>query len=572
MASIQNPILRGFNPDPSILRVGEDFYIATSTFEWFPGVQIHHSKDLENWHVVSRPLDRVSQLDMKGDPDSGGVWAPCLSYHNGLFHLMYTDVKANAIIGGGLMHIMHNYLVTAPSIEGPWSEPVHLFSGGYDPSLFEDDDGRTWVAWANFDYRKMFALHNRKTSIPELIKILRRDGFKGTDPFTGIYIQEFSHAEQRLIGERRLLHTGTGRGVPEGPHIIRRNGYYYLLIAEGGSAYDHCVSLLRAKELFGPYEINPYNPLMTSKTAPDHPLQKAGHADYVETPAGESYIVHLCSRPLNGKHSILGRETALQKVYWTEDGWLRLQGDEQQPSLEVESPGLPAHPWPKLPVRDDFDGENLGIQYHTLRIPLDERSLSLRERPGFLRLYGAEGLNSLFHQAMVARRQEHFCYRASTSIDFEPVDYNQAAGLVAWYDTDNFHYCHITQDEDRGKVLEILSASFGVYKRALNTPIRLRSGPVELRMEMRDTRLQFFYRQGEDAWQKVGKSCDTRNLTDENHYPYPSKILSSLAKPLGADAVGFTGSFIGLCCQDIGGRRPIADFDFLEYAPLDDEH
>src|SRR3954454_16739320 len=206
--TITNPILRGFNPDPSILRVGDDYYIATSTFEWYPGVQIHHSKDLVHWRLLTRPLRRASQLDMRGDPDSCGVWAPCLTYADGLFYLIYTDVKryGRASVGGtgaASLRDFHNYLVTAKRIEGEgeregdWSDPIYLNSSGFDPSLFHDEDGRKYLLQMLWDHRPG---HNR---------------------FPGIILQEYSPSERRLVGRRELIFRGTDIGFTEGPHLYK---------------------------------------------------------------------------------------------------------------------------------------------------------------------------------------------------------------------------------------------------------------------------------------------------------------------------------------------------------------
>jgi xylan 1,4-beta-xylosidase len=200
-SKIINPILPGFNPDPSIVRVGDDYYIATSTFEWYPGVQIHHSRDLVNWRLVAHPLDRAELLDMRGNPDSGGIWAPCLTWHDGLFWLIYTDVKRHE----GSFKDMHNYLTTCATIDGRWSDPVYLNSSGFDASLFHDDDGRKYLCNMEWDYL-----------------------FKGTD-----------------------------LRVTEAPHIYKRNGYYYLLTAEGGTGYTHAMTMARSKNLRGPYELDP---------------------------------------------------------------------------------------------------------------------------------------------------------------------------------------------------------------------------------------------------------------------------------------------------------------------------
>jgi xylan 1,4-beta-xylosidase len=269
---IRNPILRGFNPDPSIVRVGDDYYIATSTFEWYPGVQIHHSRDLVHWRLLTRPLRRASQLDMRGDPDSCGIWAPCLTHHDGLFHLIYTDVKrygrsSAAGAPGASLRDFHNYLVTSATIDGDWSDPIYLNSSGFDPSLFHDDDGRKFLVNMLWDHRPA---QNR---------------------FAGIVLQEYSPAAQRLIGERQIIFAGTPIGFTEAPHLYKRNGWYYLLTAEGGTGWGHAVTMARSRAIDGPYELHPDVYILTARDRPDAPLQRAGHADLVDTPAGQTYIV-----------------------------------------------------------------------------------------------------------------------------------------------------------------------------------------------------------------------------------------------------------------------------------------
>jgi xylan 1,4-beta-xylosidase len=211
---IRNPILRGFNPDPSIVRVEDDYYIATSTFEWYPGVQIHHSRDLIHWRLLTRPLSRSNQLNMLGDPDSCGIWAPCLSYADGLFYLIYTDVKryGRTSVGGAAgasLRDFHNYLVTSPRIDGDWTDPVYLNSSGFDPSLFHDDDGHKYLLNMLWDHRT------------------------GQNRFAGIVLQEYSVEQQKLIGAQKVIFEGTPLGLTEGPHLYKRDGYYYLLTAEG---------------------------------------------------------------------------------------------------------------------------------------------------------------------------------------------------------------------------------------------------------------------------------------------------------------------------------------------------
>src|SRR5690606_33496975 len=212
---ITNPILPGFHPDPSIIRVDDDYYIATSTFEWFPSVIIYHSRDLVNYRPLTTVLRSTSQLNMVGDLDSGGVWAPCISYSNGIYYLIYTDVVSRM----GAFKDTHNYMVTATDIMGPWSEPIYLNSSGFDPSLFHDDDGKKWLVNMLWDHRK------------------------GTNSFAGIVLQQYCPEQQKLIGERKLIFKGTDLRLTEAPHLYKRNGYYYLITAEGGTQYEHAVTL-----------------------------------------------------------------------------------------------------------------------------------------------------------------------------------------------------------------------------------------------------------------------------------------------------------------------------------------
>lgn len=571
---IHNPVLRGCNPDPSILRVGDDFYIATSTFEWFPGVQVHHSRDLVHWRLLTRPLARVSQLDLKGVKDSGGVWAPCLSHHEGTYYLVYTIALCQSGMHGGPMNDLHNLLVTAPDIMGPWSEPVHLVSAGFDPSMFHDEDGRHWLLWAAFDHRPMVFMQAGRLHPWLGLKMMGRAGADGLNPFKGILMQEYSHERKALIGEPKLIFKGTALGVTEGPHLYRHGGDYHLMTAEGGTGRDHAVTMARSRTIDGPYEVFPDNPLLTSRGQHGLALQKAGHGSLVQTPSGEWYLAHLCARPVPGTPHFrcpLGRESALQKVAWGADGWLRLDGGGRYPQVDVTAPDLPARAWPDRPVRDHFDARELGSEFQTLRVPLGEDSLSLVERPGFLRLKGREGLSSLFTQALVARRQQSFHYQAETCIEFEPTSYLQSAGLIAWYDTGNYFYLRITHDEQHGKVLDILGASQYVARSLLARPIALDAGrPIHLRVQVHDSRLQFHYALDPAHWVAIGGHCDASILSDEHHEMLRSPLDRLVMRVMGNYALAFTGAFVGLCCQDLSGHRLPADFDYFEYRETPD--
>jgi len=525
MQHITNPILRGFNPDPSILRVGDDYFIATSTFEWFPGVQIHHSKDLVNWKLITRPLNRLSQLNMLGNPDSGGIWAPCLSWHDGLFYLIYTDVKLTS--ERFTVKEVYNYLVTAPDILGPWSEPIFINSSGFDPSLFHDDDGRKWFVNMLWDFR----------------------GRDKNALFAGILLQEYDPAAKKLVGPIRKIFTGTPIGLTEGPHLYKHNGYYYLMTAEGGTEYEHAVTMARSKNIEGPYEVDPQNPMLTSYQKPSLTLQKAGHASLVETQAGEWYLAHLCGRPLGAeRRCILGRETALQKCVWTDDGWLRVEGGGNDPKVSVPAPSLPAHPFAAELARDDFDAPELNIHFQTLRIPAEPSWLSLTERPGFLRLYGRGPLNSLHYQSLVARRVQAFRCEASTCLEFAPDNFQQMAGLVAYYDTSLHYYLNVTADEGKGTYLTLTGSDLDQPICPMEQDIPLCGATrIFLKATFDNEQLQFAYALKEGEWINVGPALDATKLSDDY------------------GGLGFTGTFIGLCAQDLSGQHKYADFDWFEY-------
>jgi xylan 1,4-beta-xylosidase len=270
MEPVRNPILTGFHPDPAIVRDGDDYYIATSTFEWFPGVRIHHSRDLRNWHLVGDVLDRVSQLDMRGCQNSAGVWAPCLTHADGLWWLIYTNVRHHA---GHVVLDTPNYLVTAEHIDGPWSETTYLNSRGFDPSLFHDEDGRKYLVQ------------------------MQTGEACGSRRFDGIILQEFDPRLRCLIGPSRTIWQGSPIGITEGPHLLKKDGFYYLITAEGGTAMRHAVSVCRSRSLWGPYELHPDNPILTAYEKQGLALASTGHASLVETPQGEWYMAHLCNRP-----------------------------------------------------------------------------------------------------------------------------------------------------------------------------------------------------------------------------------------------------------------------------------
>jgi xylan 1,4-beta-xylosidase len=523
-AVIENPILRGFNPDPSIVRVGEDYYIATSTFEWWPGVRLHHSRDLVHWRPVGHALTRESQLNLRGIADSGGVWAPSLSHRDGKFWLIYTNVRTCGM--GRPFKDVGIYLTTAPAIDGPWSEPVSLNAIGFDPSLFHDDDGRNWLVNMIWDFRP------------------------GRNRFAGIVVQEYDSAAEKLTGP--MTNILAKEILTEGPNLYKRDGWYYLMLAEGGTGWNHGIAMARARTITGPYELDSQASVITTRDAPDSRLQKAGHGELVETPAGEWYLVHLASRPLgtgDQRRCVLGRETCLQRMRWSDDGWLRLAHGGTRPQVTVPAPGGGAmHPWPLASGRDEFDAPQLGSEWSSLRGPVDESWLSLSPRPGWLRLRGRESLHSLFHQSLIAQRiTEHHC-TAQTCLEFRPVHFTQMAGLVCYYDTRTHFYLRLTHDETRGRILGIVLTDDGIYAELAESVIQVNDwSRCHLKAEIAGVRLQFFASRDGAVWQSIGPALDASKLSDD----------------YGA-GLHFTGAFVGLCAQNLGGAGATADFAYFD--------
>jgi xylan 1,4-beta-xylosidase len=513
---IRNPVIRGFAPDPSAVRAGDYYYIANSTFEWFPGVRLHRSRDLETWTEVRPPLRRATQLDMRGDPNSGGVWAPDISAKDGVFYLVYTDVKSKH----ATWYNTPNYVVWTDDIEGDWSDPVYLNSSGFDPALFHDDDGRTWLV-------------NMKNG------------------FGGILLQEFSVEEKKLVGEIRNVYPGSGAGYTEGPHIYKRNGMYYLLVAEGGTGLMHRVTVARSESLFGPYETMPSGPLVTSCDDATLSLQKAGHGDLFEAANGDWYVCFLCSRPVAGNlKSVLGRETAIEKIVWRDDGWPELARGGHNPG--------PATADARHDYRDDFDSRELDFGWKSLRFPLGaDASLSVRK--GFLALAGRESIYSNHRVTLLARKQESLVATTSAALEFESECAEQIAGIAYMYDNMHFYLLAKSKRSD-GK------ATLSLYEYNALKPIKtceeeIPEGRIELSVRTDSVRAQFSYRMcgvtagvaasacssagsSIDGWKAIGPALDVAPLSDE-------------------EARGFTGAHFALYCHDLTGRGKQAFFDYF---------
>lgn len=532
---IVNPVLKGFNADPSIIRVGNTFYIANSTFEWFPGVQIHESKDLVNWELITHPLDRVSLLDMRGNNDSGGIWAPDLSYSDGKFWLVYTDVKVTE----GAFKDCINYLTTADDIRGPWSEPIRLNGVGFDASLFHDDDGKKYLVQMEWDHREY---HH---------------------PFHGIKLTEYSVDEQRLLPETgKIIYTGTNVKLTEGPHIYKLNGFYYLFAAEGGTVWSHQEVVARSKDLYGVYETQPET-FLTAFYDGDNPLQKCGHGSLVDTEHGEWYFAHLTGRPWHHETEshhdprgwcTLGRETAIQKVEWDEQGWPHIIGGKQG-SVEVAAPiGYEEQLVPSINPLDHFENTDLSIHFNTLRIPFTQQMGSLSERPGWLRLFGQDSLTSHHDVSFVARRWQAFDFVAETKLNYQPFSYQQMAGLANYYNSKHWSLIQVTWQEEKGRVIEITENNRGNFTSYLkDQAIKVPEDVTDVYFRVNVQTQQYTYSYSFDGkeWLEIPILLDAAILSDD----YVLQTYGGF----------FTGAFVGLVNIDYSGYRIPADFDYFKY-------
>ena len=538
---LKNPILPGFNPDPCICKAGDDYYMAVSSFEWMPGIPVYHSKDLKNWELYTHVLTDDETVDLKKLPSAKGIWAPCLTYceKEELFYVVY-----------GVMNSMNaryfdvdNYVITAKDIKGPWSEPVYLHSSGFDASMLHDDDGRKWIVSLDWETRA------------------------GYEKPGAICLVEYSPEKKEIIGyPKRIWHGGTDRGCIEAPHLYKRNGYYYIMCAEGGTGYGHSVTMGRSKNVWGPYEKDPQNPIVTSipgdfneRHDPDHLkpkyfnpdsiLQKSGHGSYIENELGEVYLVHLTSRPFVPElRCTLGRETAMQKMKWTEDGWLRMADGSNLAKEYFEPSKLPEVPVKQIPDFDDFDDETLGIQYYAPRI-MPQRFIDLKSRPGYLRMRGQESRTSLNKVSILARKLTSVHATITTKMEFNPEVHQHSAGLIMYYDNMNYINLRKYYSETLGQnALSIIHLENGEKTEFLNTRIPVDDVPIYLRLHINGRKSYFEWSYDGKDYLAIGKVFDTTKFSDE-YCKYGE----------------FTGTFVGITCADRVKHQHYADFDFFEY-------
>ncbi|GHP13855.1 glycoside hydrolase 43 family protein [Lentilactobacillus fungorum] len=536
---LTNPVLPGFNADPSMIRVGDTYYIANSTFEWFPGVRLHESKDLVHWKLLPSPLSTTTLLDMNGNPASGGIWAPDLSYADGKFWLVYTDVKVTE----GAFKDMTNYLTTAEEITGPWSDPIRLNGVGFDASLFHDQNGRKYLVQQTWDHREY------------------------RHPFDGITLTEFDTDTMKLDPKTaRTIYRGTDVKLVEGPHLYQKDGYYYLFAAQGGTVFTHQEVVARSKTLAADsFETEPDGPFITNFDTPDFEIQKQGHGALVETPGGEWYYASLMARPWNHDTesaydprgwSTLGRETSIQKVEWDDQGWPRVVGGHGG-QVEVEAPKDAIETDAPLTHsrHDEFDQDTLDTDWNTLRVPFTPHTGSFGD--GQLKLIGHLSLTSNFDVSMIASRWQAFNFDAETKVKFDPFTYQQMAGLTNFYNDKHWSWIFITWDEKKGHVIEVAENNRGNYTSYLkDDAIKIPAGVdyVWFKTKVRKQSYTYEYSFDGETWHEVPVTLDAAVLSDD----YVLQTYGGF----------FTGAFVGLAAVDYSGYDEVATFDYFDYKEL----
>ena len=545
---IRNPVLPGFHPDPSIVRAEGRYVVATSTFEWFPGVRFHVSEDLVNWSPAGYALTDPEHLDLRGVPDSGGIWAPSLSHSGGRYWLVFTVVRTMA----GQAKDLDNYVTTAESLAGPWSTPVYVGSRGFDASLFHGPEGRLWLVGLRWDHRT------------------------GNPRFGGIQLQELDSQTLHRLGAPSVIHISTSGELIEGPNLYFRGGWYYLLLAEGGTGWNHGIRLALSRDIRGPYEEDP-EPVLTTRdldplavarggeTGVSGGLHKAGHGELVVTPDGEWYLVHLASRPIEAAEGAvcpLGRETCLQRVSWTEDGWLRLADGGHHPALEVPAPGAAGHrgPHQEAALPPGYSGKlapgSVGDEWMTLRGPADESWARWIPASGTgdpeglrLRLTGRDSLRSLHKQSLIAHRVTHATSRLYAVVHANPVEPAHRAGVTAYYDTTGHVFWHLTADDDGRRVLAVERRD---ARGELDTVLDVdpgQDGPVHLEVAFDGAAVRASVSLDGGTWVPLGDPLDVSPLSDDH-----------------AGLLRFTGAFVGIAATDLAERRWTADFERVGFA------
>ena len=508
----QNPVKRGFFPDPSVVRVGDDYYMVNSSFQYFPAIPISHSTDLVHWEIIGHAITDPEDLDLGDIRDSHGIWAPDIAYENGRFIILATlRLNGDGKRGGNVLR--RQLMVSSERPEGPYEKPVWLEVDSIDPSLFVDDDGRHYMVIS-----------------------------------PGICLVPLSDDCRRVTGEPVQVWPGTGERCPEGPHILKRGKYYYAILAEGGTGYGHGINVARSEKLYGPYEPSPYNPLLR-QSDPEAPLQRCGHGKLVCDGNGDWWVLYLCGRPNGGHYTTIGRETALEPVTWLEDGWFVINHGRGPSTVNI-APRLPETRTAKW-ERDDFDGESLNLNWEFVRTPA-RGSYSLTERPGWMRIWTRDGqLWEIRAKNTLLRREQELCYTAVTKLEFDPVRNGEQAGLTCYYSTATYARFSLCYEEGR-KLQLVINRNHG--EELIAQVEEIENGPVYLKVTVEHLTRRFSYSYDGARWIPAGTLENCIYLCDEGVPDDPKR---------------HTGTLVGIYANNGGcGSRIPADFDFFEYTDV----
>lgn len=528
--TLVNPILTGFYPDPSVVQVGTDYYLVNSTFSYFPGIPVFHSKDLKNWKQIGNVIDRSSQMDFMGEKLTRGLFAPAISYHNGTFYVTCTDIDHDG-----------NFVVTAKNPAGPWSNPIRIPQArGIDPSLFFDDDNKAYIIYNSDapDHKPLYSGH-RTIRIYEL------------DPVT-----------LKVVGEEKQLVNG---GVDlskkpvwiEAPHIMKRNGWYYLYAAEGGTSVNHTEVVFRSKSVWGPFVPYENNPILTQKGLPEDrkdPITSAGHAQFVDGPDGKTYAIFLAVRPYEGNYYNTGRETFIAPVEWQND-WPVINPPTKNVDYAYKVNYKEVKQKDALPQAGNFaytlTFENKLDPALLFMRTIDSSSFALSKQSGLTMKLKPETIMELGNPSFIGKRQQHLFCTAETELDFSPKSEKEKAGLTIFQDEAHFYFLSKSIKEGKPMVQLFKSAATGKEMELISEmPIPDAKKPVKLRIVAEGDTYSFYFSKG-SSWELLKDKVDARFLSTEV-------------------AGGFIGCLFGMYATSSGEPTTnSASFKYLKYSGND---
>lgn len=495
----QNPVIPGFHPDPSVCRVGDDYYLVNSSFCYFPGVPLFHSKDLVHWEQIGNCLTRPEQVKLANAATWGGIYAPTIRYNDGVFYMITTNVSDRG-----------NFLVHTTDPRGEWSDPVWIKQGGIDPSLYFED-GKCYLV---------------------------------SNPDNGIHLCQINPMTGEQLTPSLRIWNGTGGRYPEGPHIYKKDGWYYLLISEGGTEYGHKVTIARSQSIDGPYESNPANPILThiNKNAQYNPIQGTGHADLVEASDGSWWLVCLAFRPQTGSHHLLGRETFLAPVRWDTNAWPVVNGDGSI-NLQMEVPTLPQTSPSPRPERTDFRKQKPGPEWVYLRNPKTENYTTSSK--GLILKATTATLDGMESPSFIGRRQEHIGFTATTSVALKSADEGDEAGLTVFMEHHS-HYDLCIRQQANGKRSLLLRYRLGELTHT-EKEIEIPQGKIQLRVQGNNELYTFSYSTDGKTFHELD-AMNTQYLSTET-------------------AGGFTGVILGMYATSASeSSKGKAEFEYFDYA------